>query len=424
MVSFNSIQRQVSSVLVALLIPCAGQANATDNSLQHWTDISLANNPAIKSAYYDWESQKSRRDSAGALPDPTLNVDYFVDEVQTRTGPQEYRLMLAQKLPWFGKRQVASDIAAAMANGAESRLQETRLQIARQLTHLWAEGVYLERDHAITRENLALLEQIERIARTRYRLARAGHPDLIRVQLQRSKVENQLGALERDRLDLISRLTAISQQDVAASFRWPAQFPALPELPDSDTLKNTLREANPALIALRHHTTAKTRQTKAAQLQQRPDITVKYGRIFTGEAMNPGTEGSGKDPQYIGIGINIPLWLEKNRHLENAAHQSRLQAEANLKNAERLLVNQLESAMHKYRDAQSQLERFEYALIPQAQDALTSLLKSYQTGSSDFSDLLETEKLLLTLKKEQANLKKVLWQAFADIQTLTAEAAR
>ncbi|MDX1695861.1 MAG: TolC family protein [Ketobacteraceae bacterium] len=402
------------------LAPGAVTAAPADQSLEHWIRISLEHNPDINAAYHRWQSETAFSESAGALPDPSLSFDYFIDEIQTRTGPQEYRIVLAQKLPWFGKRRLQSEIAGAMADEAHYQVLETRLALTRQLTGVWAEGIYLERELAITQDNLTLLEQIERIARTRYRLARASHPDLIRVQLQRSKIENQLTSLDRQRADLIAWLAELSNQPVLADFSWPSRFPELPPLPPEDVLLESLHNQSPKLAQLRMRITARTRQAEASELQNRPDFTVKYGRMFTGEAVNPDMEGSGEDPQFVGVGINIPLWLNKNRSVINAAHESRVQAEYAFEAARQMLKRELMQSLYQFRDAETQLERFQYALLPQAENSLTTVLKSYQTGNSDFSDLLETEKLLLNLKLEQAKLRMVRWKAYAAIQQLTA----
>ena len=397
---------------------------SSDHSLEHWIKASLENNPRIQSAYHQWKSKQAMSAAAGSLPDPSLTIDYFIDEVQTRTGPQQYRLMLVQKLPWFGKRQLDADIAGQAADAAHHQMQLTRLQLTRQLTHLWADGVFLESDTQLTRENLALLEQIERIARTGYRLARASHPDLIRIQLQRSKLENQLTALESQRLELVSRLAAFSGQQVDPAFAWPKAFPPLAALAGEETLRQQLLTANPTLAALRLQSDIRANQAQVAQLQGRPDFTLRYGRIFTEKAINPGIDGSGDDPQYVGLGVNIPLWVAKTQHLENAAHEAKMESELQIKDAELRLGNELDSSLFQFRNTEQQLERYRVALIPQAENALTTLLKAYQTGTSNFSDLLETEKLLLDLKKDQANLKRIRWKAHADIQALIGHITR
>lgn len=418
----TSYFRAMLTVLVALWISASAQANSADHpsnsSLEHWITISRENNPALQSTYHQWRSKQAMSQAAGSLPDPTLTFDYFIDEVQTRTGPQQSRLMLAQKLPWFGKRELDAAIAGSAANLAEQDLVQTQLQLTQQLTHLWADGVYVEVDTLLTRENLALLEQIERIARTRYRLARTSHPDLIRIQLQRSKVENQVTNLQTRRLGLASRLAAISRQPVSSTFSWPVSFPSLAALASEQALQERLQGHNPGLQKLRFQNEMRHSQIKQAELQGRPDITVRYGRIFTGAAVMPGTEGSGEDPQYVGVGINIPLWVSKIQHLENAAHQAKMESEFQLTAAALNLENELNSALYKLQNAEQQLVRYQQELIPQAENVLTTLIKAYQTGNSDFSDLLETEKLLLDLKREQANLKRNRWKAHADVMAL------
>lgn len=398
----------------------AGYPFVADPGLSHWMQLGLKNNPQLQADYYQWQSLLAAGKSAGSLPDPLLSFDYFIDEIQTRTGPQEYRIALAQKFPWFGKRSLQSEIAKQKAHTALHEFSVNKLTLQQAIANLWGEAIHLEKLHGIANENLALLEQFERIARTRYRLAKAAHPDLIRVQLQVSRTKNQISTLERKKKDLQANLGSLTNQEIPQSFSWPLTYPELPSLPNRESLQASMLTQNPELKKFHQQIEINQKQAELEQLNTRPDFTLKYGRMFTDEAINPNVEGSGDDPQFVGISVNIPLWFENNQQKIKAARlkiDNGNYAKAAFKNR---LIEQLEQAIYQYQDSDEQLARFSHALIPQAENALTTLIKSYQTGKSNFVDLIEMEKLLLTLKKDQAQLEQARWQAYCTIHALTA----
>src|SRR5438093_739421 len=64
-----------------------------------------------------------------ALDDPMLMGMIAPQSVGANTTETAYALQLNQKLPWFGKRRLRGDIAAADADAALSDVEDTRLQV-------------------------------------------------------------------------------------------------------------------------------------------------------------------------------------------------------------------------------------------------------------------------------------------------------
>ena len=86
---------------------------AADGSLDGYIRIALLNNAGLRSAFEQWRSALERIPQVTALPDPQFTYTNFIEEVQTRTGPQNNRFQLSQKFPWFGKLKAQGDVAAA-----------------------------------------------------------------------------------------------------------------------------------------------------------------------------------------------------------------------------------------------------------------------------------------------------------------------
>ena len=62
----------------------------------------LYHSPAVEAAYQRWAAVSERLPQVRALPDPRLNFGFFLDEVETRTGPQQARFGVSQSFPWPG----------------------------------------------------------------------------------------------------------------------------------------------------------------------------------------------------------------------------------------------------------------------------------------------------------------------------------
>jgi outer membrane protein TolC len=68
-------------------------------------------------------------------------------------------------------------------------------------------------------------------------------------------------------------------------------------------------------------------------------------------------------------------------------------------------LSEVEAARARARAARERLERFENAILPQAEAAFASSEASYRTGRVDFLDYLDSERMLLEMRRDYAMVK-------------------
>ncbi len=137
-------------------------------SIRHLVRTALNESPLLKEAGAAWRASLKKVRVVSALPDPSLAVTAFLENVETRVGPQEAVLSFTQKLPWFGKLSAAGQ--AALEEALEkawtwrSLQRETVLKVKKTFYDL----TYLAEALKITDEDLSTLKRYESIALTRY----------------------------------------------------------------------------------------------------------------------------------------------------------------------------------------------------------------------------------------------------------------
>ena len=75
----------------------------TDISLEKLLTYAAYHNPELEAAFDRWKAALEKIPQVRALPDPRLTYAYYIENVETRVGPQRHRLDLSQTFPWFGK---------------------------------------------------------------------------------------------------------------------------------------------------------------------------------------------------------------------------------------------------------------------------------------------------------------------------------
>jgi len=174
----------LAAVLVLTLSLRASQQPGDTNDLQTLPDYlryASLNNAELKAKFEEWKAALEQIPQAKALDDPKFTYSYFIEEVETRVGPQRQKFGIMQVFPWFGKIEARTDIAAAKAKAARQRYETTKLKLFRQVKEAFYEFTYLATAIDIAKQNLELLKHFEEVARTKYRTATAIHPDIIRA---------------------------------------------------------------------------------------------------------------------------------------------------------------------------------------------------------------------------------------------------
>lgn len=407
----------ISFSLVLLFAKPAFGSELTFNSLLQLIETT---NPQILAAQHALNRVKEQAGIADALPDPSLNVDYFIDSVETRTGPQEYRVTLSQRLPWFGKRRIKTEIADHEVSVAESELAHLKNTLKLDLAKKWAQGIEIQNLIQITQEELVLLNQVERIANIRYRTATTSHPDFINVQLSKGLLTNKLSILDQQLKSIEFDIYRLANINTPQRLQWPLDFPT-PDIKGFKFTNENQLSNNPRIQLEKHAKSLRDKQIELTELANSPDFNLKYGRIFTGESSNPEMPDSGKDPQFIGLGINIPIWNSTIKGNNAIAHQNKMIAEQRIISLENEIQAQLNHHQYLQASLKEQIQRYKSLLIPQAEFALSSILQSYQTGNASFVELIDSEKTLLTFRSQYISLQKQQWLSSQEIKFLLGE---
>jgi len=123
-------------VLALTLSVRASQQPSDTNDLHKLGDYlryASLNNAELRAKFEQWKAALEQIPQAGALSDPKFTYGYFIEEVETRVGPQKQKFGIMQVFPWFGKIQARTDVAAAKAQAAKQRYETTKLKLFRQV---------------------------------------------------------------------------------------------------------------------------------------------------------------------------------------------------------------------------------------------------------------------------------------------------
>ncbi len=353
------------------------------------------NNPQLEAAFNRWKAALEMITQARTLPDPRFNYGYFIQEVETRVGPQEQRVGLSQMFPWFGKLKLRGEAALKGANAAQQQYEAARLKLFDEVKQAYYELYYLGRAISVTEANVELLRQFEEIARSKYESGSALHGDVIKAQVELDKTRDRLRTLNDLKHPTAARLNAALNRPAEAPLAFPTNIAPATLSTESAQLLQQLQAANPELKRIDFLAQKDKADIALAKKEFYPDVTLGVDYIQTGDARMSGVADSGKDAVVAGFSVNIPIWWGKYRAGVREAESRYAATQQERQDRANGLSTDLQLALFKYQDAERKIALYHDALIPKADENVKVIQRSFESGKSDFLSLIDAERNLL-----------------------------
>lgn len=388
-------------------------------TLEDFLRVAATNNAGLKSSFERWRISTAAVPQAKALADPRFTYGYFIEEVETRTGPQKQRFGLSQTFPWFGTIEARTDAASAAAQAAYKRYEADKLKLFRQVKNGFYEYRYLYEAIEIARQNLELLKHFEQVAQARYRTAAASHPDMIRAQIELAMLEDHLTELESMRTPIISGLNALLNRPMEAPLGRPQRTDTALIDVDAEQIAGLIAERNPEIAALQKDIQSARHRVRLSQKRYLPDVTLGVDWIQTDEARMDGVSGSGRDPIIAMVSFNIPLWGDSYRAGEQQARASMRSARQKKEQMQLDLSAQAAEVLYRIAETRRKAALYENTLIPKGKEMVEVSESSYRAGGVDFLNLIDAQRKLLTFEVTYQRILTDHLQALAQLEILT-----
>jgi outer membrane protein TolC len=387
-------------------------------SLELFLRYAALNNPNLKAAFNRWKAVLERIPRARSLPDPRFTYGYFIREVETRVGPQQHRLSIAQMFPWFGKLSLQGDVALEAANAARAGYDAAKLKLFYQVKEAYYEYCYLARAIEVMEENVELMSYLESVVLAKYRVGTAPHSDLIKVQVELDRLHDQLKSTQDLMNPVKARLNTAMNRSTRAHLPPPGKVEVDTVQISNDLLMRWLKESNPELKANEFLAAREKFSLDLAKKSYFPDITLGVDYIVTGEARMPGVMDSGKDPLIAMLSINLPLWWGRSGASVNEAKARYRSALNQRQNSENELLSRLEMVLYQFREAQRKIGLYQDALLPRAQQALNVTQTAFATDKVDFLNLIDAQRTYLEFELSLERAKSNYAGRLAELEML------
>jgi len=376
------VHAQVPPTPVTAPDPAAGE----DPLLLSLIQEAMARNPDLGQAKALVDADRERIPQAKALPDPTLSLGIQNDSFKKiEVGQMEtsfYQVMVTQPLPWPGKRALRGEVANLGAQATEVAVSRTRLSVEADVRRAYT-GLLLVRSQIKLLEDQALfLQQAEATAKSRYEVGKGSQADLLRAQLERTRLDQtraRLKSEERIAQGQINRLRNAPTGQPIPTQRTLEQLPdPQPVAPD---FQAKAEAESPELRSAKLGIQQAQRNLDLAKLDRHPDFSVSAGVMPRG----------GLEPMWTAsIGITLPLW-QKNKQKRAVAEQEYRQTASGfaVEQVRCLLEQRIQERNSDLEATLQVIQLYRGGLLIQSESTFRATLAQYTVGQLPFLSVLE-----------------------------------
>lgn len=415
----------MNRIIVWCLLGCFASWTAQSAELGADVDGLLSyareHNPELAAARFEAEAVQQRTESAGTLPDPVLRTELMdITNQGTKSAslnPSQVggtRYLLMQSVPWFGKRGLQHDVAAAQVAQAEGQTAATWAELSSQIKTAYAKYYYLARSEKLAQQTLDLLVSLEHIAEARYANGLATQQEVIRAQVEQTSLRAELIELQNGVHHQHSRLNALLSRPGMAALAEPARLRALPSAArlDYDQLAERLRARNPQLLMAEAGSDEAVKNRELAYLNRYPGFT--FG-------VAPTQRGNSVKSWDLMVEMNIPLQQSSRRAQEREAEAQLSAADARKQALLDRTLNMLSEGVSGLESARRTETLLETRLLPQAELTYQSALVGYENGKVGFSMLLDAQQQIFKAKRQWLKAQYDAQVSLAEIENLLGE---
>jgi len=371
------------------------------------------NNPQIQAARLSWQAAKQVPSQVSTLPDPQFNVQ------QVNVGsPRPFAgytnsdfayvgVGVSQDLPYPGKLRLKGEMAKRDADVVRQQYESVRRSILAGVKSAYFQLAYLSTTLGILESDGELLRQVEKAADARYRSGMGNQQDLLRAQLEQTKL---LGEITMHHLEVAKLQAQIKQylnRTQSSPDIEPSQLSETPLPLTFEDLLSTAKAQNPEISGAEKMVERQKLQVDLAHKDFYPDFNVQY--------MWQRTDPTQFRAYYmLGFGVRVPIYRGRKQRPELAqaeAELNRSRTESEIQSQQ--VAFELRSEYETEQKTTELLRIYREGLLPQARAGFQAGIAAYQNNRQDFQALLASFLDVLHLDQEY-------WKGIAERETALA----
>ena len=408
----------VAALAITMTVAPAQARPDTPLTLAEAEDLALAAEPGQLALEARAAALDERAIVAGELPDPMLRVGLNNFPLESggfsTEGMTQVMVGYRQAFPAGKTRSLSYEKFGLLSDGMSENANARARSVRTATQKAWLELYFLERADRLIRDSRPFFADLAEITRSLYAVGRKTQQDVLRAELELSRLDDRLIDIERRR----GRARSALAEWIGEEARRPiaTNFPRWTTLPQLADLQQGLHQ-HPVLLAADTQVDVSDTGVKIADERSKPNWALDVGYGYRGGNLPNGEPRS--DLVTIGVTVGLPFFRKKSVDSTlTAALQERSAARSSKLRLERELGSQLEAEHAQWRELTRRLDLYDTQILNQAKGQAEAALLAYQSDAGDFADVMRSYIGYLNTQIEHIRLSVDRAQSYAVLANL------
>lgn len=470
----------IKTSLILVLVTLSswkGYSQQTD-SLSYYLETAARNNPTVLQRYNEYQAALQKIPQVGSLPDPQLDMGFFLRPMEQLSGNQVAEIRLMQMFPWFGVLKNAKDEMSLMAKANYALFTNAKLQVYYEVLQNWYDLCAVRQKMKISERNIDLLKTIERLSLAKFKSGTSssttssatsgssgaaasstsgqagmntmggngagnsprpasptsmgnssmgasstgsGLADVYRVQIESGDVQNDLATLKTEEQVVTARFNTLLNRPLTTSVSVPEQMPAEPLQLKYLTVTDSMLLSNPMLTMLKYEQQSLSARTRMQKQMGLPMVGVGVNYSLINKSSMSTSAMNGQDMIMPMVTMTLPIYRNKYKAMQAESKLLKTASEQNYQATQNALLTEYYEALKLYNDALRQMKLYD-SQSQLTQKSLDISMRSFASSATGLTDILLIRKQLLDYETKRIEAITQFNKAKAWIQRLLPDA--
>lgn len=370
---------------------------SAQQKLDSYLKVAAENNPGLRVKFNEYMAALAVAPQVRSLPDPSLAFGYFISPVETRVGPQQFKISASQMFPWFGTLEAKENVANQLALAKYEAFEESKSKLFHEVRANYFNIYFNNKAIDITIENIEILNVFRKLANIKFESGLVSALDVYRIEIEIGELENQL-ALIRDKKQVLEAmfsnlLNAHSIESITTpDLLWEDGLPL-----SKQAAIDSINQQNHQLLSLDFQQLALQFKKEVASDMGKPSFRIGLDYTVVGKGVNnlAGTDAF----MFPSIGLTVPLY--RNKYKAYVQEVVYLEAAKEYEKTEKtdILETLFENGWKDYLDANRRIS-LNISQLNLARKSVKLLETDYTTGNINFEEILRMERKVLKFNLE------------------------
>ena len=406
-------------VVTLMVLPSAPTASAQPRvplTIAEAEDLAVAAEPGLDALQARADAMKERAVSVAQLPDPMLRIGLANFPVQgggfSTEAMTQAQLGIRQAFPRARSYSAAEKRAMGESFGHSAHAR--RRDVLAAVRKAWLDVYLAQQASELVSESRPFFVDLVTITRSLYGVGRKSQHDVLRAELELSRLDDRLIEIGRTRREAQAALSRWIGEDAYRPLA--LKFPNWGALPELEELRGRL-EAHPLLAAAESDVDASRAAVKVAEENKKPGWAVDLAYGYREGLLPNGDPRS--DMVSLSVTVDLPMFSKNRQDRKLAAALGERRAATSARAALKArLDSELDIEYVRWTDLTRRLALYDRQILAQSQGQAQAALLAYQSDAGDFADVMRSSIDHLDTRLQHIRLQVTRAQSYAVLANL------